>query len=192
MSYHNITKDLYPHPHDYLPSLSQHIQVLLIKHHLHFTCVEVCEQKFQIIRLPACTITLNIPPQIAVTKQWGYVGVWLYFKITHHFCGLYNMFLLFCFWGWQLSWCSSRCWISIWQICHVKGSTKRHPVSSNHLLRFFIWKLYSEYKNFSFRIFFPRMTASPNKDTLWRALKLVLTECLWILAQNPSNDVTVT
>ena len=75
-----------------------------IKHHLHFAHMPVCEQKFQIIHLSACTITLNIPPQIAVTKQWSYFGVWLYFKITHQFCGLYSVSLLFCPWGWQLSW----------------------------------------------------------------------------------------
>ena len=94
-----ITKDLYPHL-DYFPSLSQHSQIPLIKRHLHFTHVEVCEQKSHIIHLSACTITLNIPPQIAVTEQWSYFGVWLYFKITHQFC----VSLLLHPWGWQLSW----------------------------------------------------------------------------------------
>jgi hypothetical protein len=50
-----ITKDLYPHLHDYFPSLSQHSQIPLIKHHLHLACLEACEQKFKIIHFSACT-----------------------------------------------------------------------------------------------------------------------------------------
>jgi len=104
MAYHSITKDLYRHRHDYFPSLPQHSPILMIKHRLHLACVEVCEQKFQIVHLSACTIALNMPQQTAVTKQWSYVGVWLCFKITHQFCGFYNVSLLVCPWGWQLSW----------------------------------------------------------------------------------------
>lgn len=39
MAYHSITKDLSPHLHDYFPSLSQHSQILPIKHHLHLACM---------------------------------------------------------------------------------------------------------------------------------------------------------
>ena len=37
---------------------------------------------YSVARLLRCTATLYIPPQIAVSKQWRYIGVLLYFSIS--------------------------------------------------------------------------------------------------------------
>jgi DREV methyltransferase. len=45
--------------------------------------VEVCEQKFPVIKTFVFTATIDIPPRIAWGRQWRYTGIRLYIIDSH-------------------------------------------------------------------------------------------------------------